>query len=103
MTIGAHTWDHKAVPRYAGGDWRTEVDEPARALARLVGHPVRLFAYPFGLWDARAIPHLWRAGAVAAFQLAGELDRGHPLWNLRRIIVPEWTGRRLVREIARSF
>src|SRR3954468_12848783 len=103
MTIGAHTWDHSAVPDYAGGDWRTQIDEPTGDLAHLVGHPVRLFAYPFGLWDAAAIPHLWHAGLRAAFQLGERLDRRHPLWNLRRIIVPDWTGRELRSQIARNF
>jgi peptidoglycan/xylan/chitin deacetylase (PgdA/CDA1 family) len=103
MTVGAHTWDHSAVPGYAGSDWRVQIDAPTRELAHLVGHPIRLFAYPFGLWDAAAIPHLWHAGLVAAFQLAGPLDRRHPLWSLRRIIVPEWTGRRLLDEIDRDF
>ena len=103
MTIGAHTWNHGAVPDYAEDDWRTQVEAPARALAELVGHPIRLFAYPFGLWDPGAIPHLWDAGLRAAFQLAGTLDREHPLWNMRRIITPEWSGRRLLREIERRF
>jgi peptidoglycan/xylan/chitin deacetylase (PgdA/CDA1 family) len=103
MTIGAHTWDHSAVPDYAGEDWQTQVDAPTHDLARLVGHPIRLFAYPFGLWDAKAIPHLWHAGLKAAFQLSGDLDRRHPAWNLRRIIVPEWTGSRLLDEMARDF
>src|SRR3954467_236714 len=103
MTIGAHTWDHSAVPGYSGRDWRTQIDDPTRDLSGLVGHPVRLFAYPFGLWNPQAIVHLWHAHLVAAFQLAGRLDRRHPLWNLRRIIVPEWSGRRLLREIESDF
>ena len=103
MTIGAHTWDHKAVPGYADADWPTEIDEPTHALARLVGHPIRLFAYPFGLWDPAAIPHLWHAGLRAAFQLGERLDRRHPLWNVRRIIVPGWSGPELLQAIRRSF
>jgi peptidoglycan/xylan/chitin deacetylase (PgdA/CDA1 family) len=103
MTIGAHTWDHSPVPGYSGSDWHRQIEQPARDLSRLVGHPVRLFAYPFGLWNPSAIEHLWQAGLVAAFQLSGPLDARHPLWNLRRIIVPEWTGRRLLREIRHDF
>jgi peptidoglycan/xylan/chitin deacetylase (PgdA/CDA1 family) len=103
MTIGSHTWDHSAVPEYGAADWRKQIDEPGAELEQLVGHPIRLFAYPFGLWDPAAIPHLWQAGLKAAFQLAEPLDRKHPLWNLRRIIVPEWSGRRLLREIERKF
>jgi peptidoglycan/xylan/chitin deacetylase (PgdA/CDA1 family) len=99
MTIGAHTWDHKPVPRYTATDWRTEITAPTRDLERLVGHRIRLFAYPFGLRDSRSIPYLWRAGLRAAFQLAGRLDRQHPLWSIRRIIVPEISGKQLLREM----
>jgi peptidoglycan/xylan/chitin deacetylase (PgdA/CDA1 family) len=103
MTIGAHTWDHQPVPDYAQDDWRTQVDAPTRELSRLVGHPVRLFAYPFGRWRPEAIPHLWHAGLRAGFQLAGEVAPAHPLWSIRRIIVPGWSPSRLLREIRADF
>ena len=103
MTIGAHTWDHQPVPEYGPEDWEKQIEAPTRELAELVGHPVRLFAFPCGLWDPEAVPHLWQAGLRAGFQLAGDLDRAHPLWNLRRIIVPGWSGARLLRELRREF
>jgi peptidoglycan/xylan/chitin deacetylase (PgdA/CDA1 family) len=103
MTIGPHTYDHHAVPQYTDGDWETQLVAPAAKLARLVGHPVRLFAYPFGLWDREAFSHLDAAGYVAAFQLADKLDRNDPLWTLRRIIVPELPGPELLRQIRRDF
>lgn len=103
MTIGAHTWDHKAVPQYTGSDWQTEITAPTRDLQRLVGHRIRLFAYPFGLHDSKAIPHLWGAGLRAAFQLAERLDRRHPVWTIRRIIVPEISGKQLLREMREDF
>ena len=103
MTIGAHTWDHKPVPQYTGPDWHTEVSEPTRELQRLVGHRIRLFAYPYGLHDNRAIPYLWRAGLRAAFQLAERVDRRHPLWTIRRIVVPDIPGKQLLREMRKDF
>jgi peptidoglycan/xylan/chitin deacetylase (PgdA/CDA1 family) len=103
MTIGAHTWDHRPVPGYAGGDWRIQITEPTRRLARLVGHPIRLFAYPYGLWSPAAFAHLRRAGFTAAFQLADRLDRRNALWTLRRIIVPQVPGSTLLREVRRDF
>jgi peptidoglycan/xylan/chitin deacetylase (PgdA/CDA1 family) len=103
MTIGSHTWDHKEVTTYAGTDWTTEIDAPTRDLEHLVGHPVRLFAYPYGLYDRAAFPHLRRARFSAAFQLAERLDRRDPLWTIRRIIVPELRGAALLREIRRDF
>lgn len=103
MTIGAHTWDHKPVPQYTGADWETEISAPTRDLQRLVGHRIRLFAYPFGLHDSRAIPYLWRSGLRAAFQLSEHLDRRHPLWTIRRMIVPEISGNQLLREMRTNF
>jgi peptidoglycan/xylan/chitin deacetylase (PgdA/CDA1 family) len=103
MTIGAHTWDHHEVPGYGPADWRTQIDAPTRELAGIVGHPIRLFAYPFGLWSSAAFPHLQEAGFTAAFQLADKLDPQHPLWTLRRIIVPQLSGRQLLREIRQDF
>jgi peptidoglycan/xylan/chitin deacetylase (PgdA/CDA1 family) len=103
MTIGPHTYDHHAVPGYSGEDWNTQLVEPSAELRRLVGHPVRLFAYPFGLWSREAFAHLDAAGYVAAFQLAGKLDRSDPLWTLRRIIVPELSGPDLLRQMRRDF
>jgi peptidoglycan/xylan/chitin deacetylase (PgdA/CDA1 family) len=103
MEIGSHTWDHKSVPEYGGTDWNTELTQPTHDLQRLVGHRVPLFAYPFGLYSANAIPHLFEAGLRAAFQLADKLDRKHPLWTIRRIIVPEISGKQLLREIKDDF
>jgi peptidoglycan/xylan/chitin deacetylase (PgdA/CDA1 family) len=103
MTIAPHTYDHHAVPQYRGDDWNTQLVAPAARLAKLVGHPVRLFAYPFGLWSPEAFAHLDAAGYVAAFQLADKLDRRHPLWTLRRIIVPELSGHELLSTIKRDF
>lgn len=103
MTIGAHTWDHQPVPRYAGEDWAKQIDEPTRELQRIVGHPIRVFAYPFGLWSASAFAHLREARFSAAFQLADRLDRAHPLYTLRRIIVPQESGAALLRQLREDF
>jgi peptidoglycan/xylan/chitin deacetylase (PgdA/CDA1 family) len=103
MTIAGHTYDHKAVPSYAGEDWNTQLVKPGRELRRLVGHRIQLFAYPNGAYSADAIEHLWSAGYRAAFQLAETLDRRHPLWSIRRIIVPQISGKELLHEIRSDF
>jgi peptidoglycan/xylan/chitin deacetylase (PgdA/CDA1 family) len=61
MTIAAHSWDHHRVDEYAGDDWRIQITEPIRELQRIVGHRIRYFAYPFGLWKPEAFPRLRRA------------------------------------------
>ncbi|HEY6887159.1 MAG TPA: polysaccharide deacetylase family protein, partial [Solirubrobacter sp.] len=103
MTIGAHTYDHKEVPQYTGEDFKTQLTDPGRELRRIVGHKVPLFAYPDGAYSAAAIQPMFTAGYRAAFQLADKLDREHPLWSIRRIIVPELTGKQLLREIRQDF
>jgi peptidoglycan/xylan/chitin deacetylase (PgdA/CDA1 family) len=103
MTIGAHTYDHKEVPKYTGEDFKTQLTDPGRELRELVGHRVQLFAYPDGAYSAAAIQPMFTAGYRAAFQLADRLDRKHPLWSIRRIIVPELTGKQLLHEIRKDF
>lgn len=103
MTVGAHTYDHYPVPGYRGAAWRKQLDAPKRELERIVGHPIRLFAYPYGKRTRRAFRHLRAAGYRSAFQLDQPLDRRHPPWTIRRILVPEWSGARLLREIHRRF
>ena len=65
---------------------------PGRELRNIVGHKVELFAYPFGSYSSDAIQPMFSAGYRAAFQLADKLDSEHPLWSIRRIIVPELDG-----------
>jgi peptidoglycan/xylan/chitin deacetylase (PgdA/CDA1 family) len=103
MTIGAHTWDHHPVTQYTAADWPRQLIEPRDELAGIVGHPVRLFAYPDGLWSPAAFPYLQRGRFTAAFQLAGKLDAADPRWTLRRIIVPSLTGTQLLRAIRQDF
>lgn len=105
MTVGAHTWDHHRVDRYAGDDWRVQIDEPTRELARLVGHPIRLFAYPYGAWSAEAFPHLRHAGLEAAFQLTDKpISFSDPLMTIRRKIAsPDWSNRQFAQELRAGF
>src|SRR5579859_1825260 len=62
MTIGGHTWDHHRVTRYTGLDWDVQISQPTRRLSSIIGHPLRYFAYPYGLWNTEAISHIKAAG-----------------------------------------
>jgi len=100
MTIAAHTWDHHPVTRYSRADWPIQLVRPARELAQLTGSPVRLFAYPYGLWNQAALPHLRAAGYEAAFQLAQRQDPRAPLLTIRRVIAASsWDGPALLRHL----
>src|SRR3954452_2237874 len=103
MTIAAHTWDHKEVPQYTAADFPVELVKPRRELEKLVGHRVRLFAYPDGAWAPDGFGALRAAGYEAAFQLAGKLDRRNALWTIRRIIAPSIGGAQLLRQMRADF
>jgi peptidoglycan/xylan/chitin deacetylase (PgdA/CDA1 family) len=104
MTIGAHTWDHHPVTHYSEADWRIQLVEPARELGRILDRPVRLFAYPYGLWNHAALPHIAAAGYEAAFQLSEPQDASQPLFTIRRVMaLSNWDGPALLRRIATDF
>jgi peptidoglycan/xylan/chitin deacetylase (PgdA/CDA1 family) len=104
MTIAAHTWDHHRVDRYSGEDWERQISTPTKRLAEIVGHPIRYFAYPFGLWNTEAFPHLQDAGFDAAFQLADKIDPHTPLYTIRRAIANSyWTLPQFVTAITTWF
>jgi peptidoglycan/xylan/chitin deacetylase (PgdA/CDA1 family) len=104
MSIGAHTWDHQRLDRLAADQWTTEVDQPKARLAELLGHPVDLIAYPFGVWSPDALAHVGAAGYRAAFQLAGVQDSAQPLLTIRRIMPPPtWDGPTLLSHLQSDF
>jgi peptidoglycan/xylan/chitin deacetylase (PgdA/CDA1 family) len=51
VTIGAHSVDHLALPDQTVEVVRREIEESCAALARVVGKPIGLFAYPYGAYD----------------------------------------------------
>lgn len=103
-SVGLHTWDHHNVKKYQGADWETQITKPKAQLEKIVGRPVQFFAYPFGLWNAPAVPELRNRGLLAAFQLSTARDAQEPLYTIRRIIVPGgWSGAQLVNRMKGSF
>jgi peptidoglycan/xylan/chitin deacetylase (PgdA/CDA1 family) len=98
MTIASHTWDHHPLTKYGDKDWPTQLVKPRAQLEQIVGHDVDLFAYPYGLWNTAALPHVQAAGYRAAFQLTGQpSDPQRPLLTIRRVLVPSsWDNRTLL-------
>lgn len=104
MTIASHTWDHHPVTRYGRADWALQLEKPRAELERLVGHTVDLFAYPYGLWDRAALPHVRAAGYRAAFQLTDQPAYADlPLLSVRRVLtLPTWDVATLRTRLAAS-
>jgi peptidoglycan/xylan/chitin deacetylase (PgdA/CDA1 family) len=98
MAIASHTWDHHPVTKYGDQDWATQLEKPRAQLEQIVGHDVDLFAYPYGLWDTAALPHVQAAGYRAAFQLTGQPpDPQRPLLTIERVLVPSsWDNQTLL-------
>ena len=92
MTIASRTWDHHPVTRYGDPDWATQLAKPREQLERIVRRDVDLFAYPYGLWNQDALPHVEAAGYRAAFQLTEQpQDAELPLLTVRRVLtLPSW-------------
>jgi peptidoglycan/xylan/chitin deacetylase (PgdA/CDA1 family) len=101
--IGSHTYDHKNVKIYTPDDWVDQVQKPSMQLQTITGKPVEYFAYPFGLWNKEAIAKLKDHDMKAVFQLAEKRDENDPLHSIRRIIVPDWNGTKLIGAMRRSF
>ena len=102
--IGGHTWDHHMVTKYEGADWETQLTKPNKKLEGIIGKPITYFAYPFGLWNSAAIPHLKENGYQLAFILSTKRDSIHPLYTLRRIIVAgTWSPSGFMKSIQSSF
>jgi peptidoglycan/xylan/chitin deacetylase (PgdA/CDA1 family) len=102
--IGSHTWDHHSVKQYQEKDWAIQIDKPTKQLQEITGKPVKYFAYPFGLWNTKAIPELKKRGFVAAFQLVEKRDPTYPLFTIRRIIVPgSWSPATMHHHLLNAF
>jgi peptidoglycan/xylan/chitin deacetylase (PgdA/CDA1 family) len=104
MTIASHTWDHHPVTKYGDTDWATQLNKPREQLEQIVRHEVNLFAYPYGLWNAAALPHVQGAGYRAAFQLTSQPpDPQWPLLTIRRVLVPSsWDNHTLLTRLTAS-
>jgi len=102
--IASHTWNHSNVKKYAGEDWKIQIEKPSALLEEITGKPVRYFAYPFGLWNEAAIPELKERNFLAAFQLSTKRLPEEPLYTIRRIIVPgSWTASGMYKAMQNSF
>ena len=93
----------KNVKHYTPDDWVDQVQKPSVQLQTITGKPVEYFAYPFGLWNKDAIAKLKDHEFKAVFQLADKRDENDPMHSIRRIIVPDWSGKTLVNVMKRSF
>jgi peptidoglycan/xylan/chitin deacetylase (PgdA/CDA1 family) len=103
-TIACHTWNHKNVTKYTDADWPVQIEKPRAELEKITGSPVKYFAYPYGIWNAKAEEQVKKYGFTAAFQLSGKMDKKEKMFSIRRIIVDShWNGKELLAGVKRYF
>lgn len=102
--IASHTWDHHNVQKYEGDDWEKQIDKPSKQLEKITGKKVEYFAFPFGLWNEKALKELESRGMKASFILSTKRDSTNPMQTIRRIIGSGyWSGKTLNGAIKRTF
>ncbi len=102
--IASHTWDHHMVTKYKGATWDTQLVKSKQQLETITGKPVKYFAYPFGLWNQEAIPEIKSRGYDLAFILSTKRDSTHPLYTVRRMIVPgTWSSAGMLKAMNATF
>lgn len=74
MTIGSHTCSHPHLPDLDPSQIRREIEVSKKNLEEGLHHPVSLFCYPFGGFNAPAIEFVRSAG----YQLAFTTNRSLP-------------------------
>jgi peptidoglycan/xylan/chitin deacetylase (PgdA/CDA1 family)/SAM-dependent methyltransferase len=101
IEIGAHSVTHPVLPSIPAADRRTEIRGSKQHLEELLGRPVRLFSYPFGVIDDDTVSMVGDAGFERAWTAAGApIGRdAHPL-RMARFTVGDWSGDELVRRLS---
>ncbi|MDD3323240.1 MAG: polysaccharide deacetylase family protein [Paludibacter sp.] len=101
--VGLHSWDHTMVTKYKDSiDWQKQVILPKEKLAKITGQPVEYWAYPNGVYNHTSATEMSKYMKLS-FSLATKRDSLLPLQCVRRIIVPECSGERLLKSIRNSF
>ena len=102
--IAGHTWDHHKVIKYTEADFDSQLVKPKQKLQAITGREVKYFAYPFGLWNQAAIPHIKNSGYQLAFILSTKRDSTEPLHTIRRMIVPgTWSTPGMMKAMKTTF
>lgn len=102
--IGANTWDHHMVTKYAGDDWNTQLVKPKIQLEEITGKPVTDFAYPFGVWNTEAIAEIKKRDYKMAYILSTKRDAADPLYTVRRMTVSgTWSAKGVMNAVHATF
>lgn len=91
--IGSHGWSHVDLTTLGDPQWRQEILVSKLELERVLGSPVRSFAYPFGSATAAIIAKVAEYGYTSGAGLgsANHHDRDSVYYLRRREVYGYWT------------
>jgi len=89
LEIGVHSATHRTLTRLDDGEFEREIVASREAIRVRAGVEPVLFAYPYGIWDARVRDAVRKAGYHGAVTLDyGLVGARHDPWALPRVNVP---------------
>lgn len=93
VTIGAHSHRHPSLPGLSPEKAREDLETSMRLFEQELGERPRLFAYPFGEWDAMSLKLVKEMGYSVAFgQHSGIAHAKHDMFWLPRFPMNESFG-----------
>ena len=105
LEVGSHTLTHPVLATLPSSEQSAEILGGKELLERLLGHPVKTFAYPFGAncdFTAETVNWIREAGVASACTLIeGTASRSTPPLELPRLEVRNWGVQEFARNIKR--
>ena len=91
--IGSHGCQHVDLTALSGEELNAQMLKSKVELSSIIGSEVATIAYPYGLFDVRAVESARKAGYVAACStIRGTAQDSEHLFALKRIMVTEGTS-----------
>jgi len=105
VDIGAHSLTHGILSSLSLTEQRTEVEGSKRRLEKILGRPVKSFAYPFGLrsdYTPESVALVREAGFDSACaNFPGIVWRSSDRFQLPRLLIRDWGGEVFERQLRR--
>jgi peptidoglycan/xylan/chitin deacetylase (PgdA/CDA1 family) len=102
VEVGAHTVSHPLLSKCPIASQRDEIQQSKMNLEAVLQHPVKSFAYPFGVYQSQTVPLVAEAGFTCACTTVEETvwsksDR----YQLPRFEVRNWSGAEFQKRLRR--
>jgi len=104
VEVGAHSVTHTLLSVLPPAVQRYEIHQSKKHIEKILGHPVRGFAYPFGAYTNQTIPLVREAGFTHACSADdGTVWRGSDCFQFPRCDVKDWDGDQFAKQLSRWF